>query len=158
MDRLDEAIACEDRDIIIDINQYVAIQKIDKNKTFVDDGMVGVNFWYAGGATFSLDIAQSKTERLTFYPGTEVKYQSGTIGVVITGDTYYGDAIKDTDGRQLIYTPAQILIHELISHAIPQLLKEKDGNAIIRENEIRKELGLPLRKIEEDHTVYPKKK
>jgi hypothetical protein len=51
-------------------------------------------------------------------------------------------------------SPAECLMHEFVSHAVPLGLEGLDQlNAIEIENEIRSELGLPLRSADENHTV-----
>ena len=43
------------------------------------------------------------------------------------------------------YTPEEVLMHELVGHAIPMLFDLNGGSAIFNENTIRKELGLDER-------------
>jgi len=50
-------------------------------------------------------------------------------------------------------TPEEILIHELIGHAIP-ILESWNGDAISRENEVRLQLNMDLRKTEENHGSF----
>lgn len=50
-------------------------------------------------------------------------------------------------------TPAEILIHELVGHAIPFLEKWR-GNAVDRENDVRDQLKLDLREKEPEHESF----
>jgi len=53
------------------------------------------------------------------------------------------------------YSPEEILMHELVGHAIPKLLNNTGGSAIFNENTIRKELGLDERKeMYNDPVIY----
>jgi uncharacterized protein RhaS with RHS repeats len=63
--------------------------------------------------------------------------------VYITGRSNFD--IKDQNGRPLSDTPAQILTHELVGHAIPRLFGGGKGSAIDDENVVRGEMGGPLR-------------
>lgn len=61
--------------------------------------------------------------------------------VTITGrNSIYDISMKD--GSTTKYTPEEILMHELVGHAIPMLLSVTGGSAIFNENTIRKELRL----------------
>ena len=45
--------------------------------------------------------------------------------------------IKDTDGNELEDSPADILAHELVGHAIPGAVGTDTGNAVKNENKVR---------------------
>ena len=53
----------------------------------------------------------------------------------------------------VIMSPEEILIHELIGHAIP-ILEKWNGNAIKLENLVREELMLFKRKEDPEHVCY----
>ena len=66
--------------------------------------------------------------------------------------------IKDTKGGRLDDSPAFILLHELLGHAIPFITESDTGNAVDNENKARKEIRekdqkgeSPLRKAEPGH-------
>ena len=49
--------------------------------------------------------------------------------------------MKDTDGKPLEDKPADILLHELVGHAIPRILGVGSGNAVKNENRARSQIG-----------------
>jgi len=59
--------------------------------------------------------------------------------------------VAGANGKALTMTPAQILTHELDTHAIPRVFGGGSGNAITDENIIRRQLGEPLREPDPDH-------
>ena len=63
---------------------------------------------------------------------------------------YYTDA-DSGDIRQT--SACVVLIHELSGHLLPQIHKE-NGNAVEKENKIRQEIGLPLRKEDKTHVCF----
>jgi hypothetical protein len=48
-------------------------------------------------------------------------------------------SIKMKDGSEKIYSPTEILVHELVGHAIPRIT-QKNGDAVDKENLVRKEM------------------
>ena len=74
--------------------------------------------------------------------------------VYITGrNSIYDIPMENSTNHK--YTPEEILMHELVGHAIPELLNCTGGSAIFNENTIRKELGLDERKeMYNDPVVY----
>ena len=78
------------------------------------------------------DLAQSG-EGLTF--GDKFTDQL----VVISGKECL--LVKDTDGKPLEDKPADILLHELVGHAIPRILGVGSGNAVKNENRARSQIG-----------------
>lgn len=48
--------------------------------------------------------------------------------------------VKDTNGKPLKYEAADILLHELASHGIPNILNQK-VNAVVEENKVREQLS-----------------
>lgn len=84
---------------------------------------------------------------LTQALGNELSDQN----VMITGQSYTGD-IQTSTGAPLTETPASILIHELVGHAIPSAVGSDTGNAVSNENKVRIELpNADLRKRDPDH-------
>ena len=53
----------------------------------------------------------------------------------ISGNEYKG--LKDTDGKPLEDKPADILMHELVSHGVPIITGNDQGNAVDEENKVR---------------------
>lgn len=74
------------------------------------------------------------------------------VNVYITGRSLFSNRAKDVDGNRLYLTPAQILMHELVGHAIPFIgIESTSGNAVEEENNVRLELGLPQRQASPNH-------
>ena len=84
--------------------------------------------------------------------GATAKIHTDLILVTLTNknSTY---PIKMDNGESVFYTPDEILIHELVGHAIPQTLGKTQGSAIANENIIRKELGKVGRKETNDDPI-----
>ena len=63
-----------------------------------------------------------------------------------------GNVINEK-GKIMKQSAADILMHELVGHAIPRIAPSRidTGNAIKNENIIRKELNVEERKEDEDH-------
>ena len=59
--------------------------------------------------------------------------------------------LKDVDGKAIRDDPADILAHELVGHAIPNMVGSDTGNAVENENKVRDEVGSGLRMAEPDH-------
>ncbi len=73
--------------------------------------------------------------------------------VVISGDA--NPNVEDQAGKPLHDTPADILAHELVGHAIPDITKKDTGNAVDDENKVRSQEGKgknKKRRREPDHT------
>jgi RHS repeat-associated protein len=84
-----------------------------------------------------------------------------------TGGDGGGVTIPDARGNQAVYisgngaraggaapfvsSPADILAHELVGHAIPRIVGGGTGNAVRNENIVRREAGIPLRPDDPDH-------
>jgi RHS repeat-associated protein len=117
-DRLNEGIE-SDKIILIEINENpnvpIGIAKdgvnidYDESKTFNIDANVG------GGITFGAE-------------GTNAD-------VFISGNE--NTNLKDTDGKPLEDKSADILMHELVSHAVPIVTGNDQGNAVEEENKVR---------------------
>ena len=69
--------------------------------------------------------------------------------VVISGNEYKG--LKDTKGNPLKDDASDIMMHELVGHAIPHITTNDTGNAVDDENKVRKETGNPERAKEPTH-------
>jgi RHS repeat-associated protein len=54
-------------------------------------------------------------------------------------------ATTDTRGNPLTQTSAELLMHELVVHAIPNITKVDTGRGLDNENRVRLELGMPQR-------------
>ena len=75
-----------------------------------------------------------------------------------------GEGITASDGSSVMISgrssydggvfssPAMILAHEIATHAVPKITGTDTGNAIVQENKIRRELGLPYRPNDVSHT------
>ena len=77
--------------------------------------------------------------------GTTSNFSNTLKIITITGrNSIYDIPMKNDTTHK--YTPEEILMHELVGHAIPLLLNKTGGSAIFNENAIREELGLNERK------------
>jgi RHS repeat-associated protein len=54
-------------------------------------------------------------------------------------------ATTDTKGNPLPQSSAELLMHELVTHAIPGVTKQDMGRGLDNENRVRRELGMPQR-------------
>lgn len=120
-DRLILAIDDENHTIEVIIDNEIRKPILDDNElTWTKD--VGeeynVDIDAGGGVTFG-------------YPGTDQI-------VYISGNSYYG--LLDTEGNPLRDDPADILMHELLGHAIPMTVGSDTGNAVDNENKGREQL------------------
>ncbi|MEN5116043.1 hypothetical protein ABE488_01735 [Luteimonas sp. TWI662] len=71
--------------------------------------------------------------------------------VVITGQNFTGD-MQTSTGAPLTQTPATILMHEMVGHAIPGAVGSDTGNAVSNENKVRIEIpDMDLRMRDERH-------
>ena len=124
----------------------------------------------ASDDTISIEIAGETTENgkpdgikvkveggATFGSWSTVLRRPDPVRVVITGLPMLGKKGSDghgLNGDPLYMTPAQILMHELVGHAIPQIGIGDTGNAIDNENKVRLELGLPQRESNRYHGEF----
>ena len=92
------------------------------------------------------DVQKQFNGGVTFKEVDEDKNKSAII--FITGKN---SSILDHEGNTLFQTPAEILMHEFVGHGIPYLVKSETGNAVDNENNVRRELGRPLRLSDPDH-------
>ena len=60
-------------------------------------------------------------------------------------------ALRDQNRGKLTKTPAEILIHEIVGHTLPQIQGRNDDNADTLENVVRGELNIPLVEVRPDH-------
>lgn len=69
------------------------------------------------------------------------------INITISGNDHPKENRKifDVDGNPLGKTASEILMHEVVVHAVPYITKYHQQNGIALENEVNEELGLPLR-------------
>lgn len=58
--------------------------------------------------------------------------------VTISGNA--NNSLKDASGQPLRDQPADILVHELVGHAIPHIAGSNTGNAVENENKVRSEV------------------
>ena len=63
--------------------------------------------------------------------------------VGISGHT--SKPVSDVSGKPMKLSPSEVLMHELVGHAIPHVVGGGTGNAIQNENIVRQELNKPLR-------------
>lgn len=87
----------------------------------------------------------------------DTAHGGGVTGVLANGDiaaVVSGNSLKTTDanGNAITENPADIFMHEMVGHAIPQALSPNPaGNAITNDNKARGEIGLPLAPPDPNH-------
>jgi len=81
--------------------------------------------------------------------GATISYSDGSQKVVISGNST--NLATDAKGGSLTMSPAEILTHELVGHAVPAVSGKDTGNAIANENKVRAEKGSPQRKADPQH-------
>jgi len=130
----------------------------DKEKINISIGQT----YTANGQTKNVDsdagggVTLKKTSTSTD-PATGNKTVTKEADVIISGNP--NNNLQDTNGNKLTDDPADILVHELVGHAIPHITKTDTGNAVDNENKVRAEVKTsnqtrpsPLRKTEPSHT------
>ena len=65
------------------------------------------------------------------------------VDVVISGNS---NGVIGEGGSTIPSTGAQTLMHEIVAHAVPEIGFPGTGNGIENENQVRGEVGLPLRR------------
>lgn len=76
--------------------------------------------------------------------------KGGPQSIIISGNSY--NLLKDSSGAALKDSPADILAHEFVGHAVPRMIGGGTGNAVMDENEVRSEIpGSGLRAPEPSH-------
>jgi len=115
------------------------------------------------GQTFSAngktkDVDKDAGGGVTISKAQGVKKEAVDQLVIISGNENVN--LKDTKGNPLTDTAADILLHELVGHAIPHIVGSDTGNAVENENKARAEMtqyqsGVkvpsPLRAAEKRH-------
>jgi RHS repeat-associated protein len=96
----------------------------------------------------------TKTKKKNYSKSDEIIKTEKIADVTISGHS--NNNLQDTNGQPLRDEPADILMHELLGHAIPFTVKPDTGNAIDDENKARVQLGpnqnqLRKKKSIEDH-------
>jgi RHS repeat-associated protein len=81
--------------------------------------------------------------------GMNIGISGGNQIVVISGNGN-SNAI-DIKGRSFTESPADILAHELVGHAIPKVVGKDTGNAVENGNKVRAQTGKQLRGAEPQH-------
>ena len=119
-DRLIQAINSE-RTISIGIEQKVKIPHLAEDGKTLEEGKteIDVDTRAGGGVTFGYE----GTDQQVFISGNENKN------------------LKDTEGNTLTDGPEEILMHELVGHAIPAIVGSDTGNAVQNENKARAEFS-----------------
>ncbi|MCI2260485.1 RHS repeat domain-containing protein [Xanthomonas indica] len=110
--------------------------------------------------TITVGINSTFTDPMS---GNQEDVDSAAGGGVTVGRTHGGDqevtisgnplnSLKDTSGAQLRDDPADILMHEMVGHAIPHVVGSDTGNAVDNENKARSEIpGSGIRAAEPWH-------
>ena len=70
--------------------------------------------------------------------------------IIVSGKEH---TVKDKDGKDLVQTAADIIMHEFNAHAGPQIapISEDTGNGILDENGVRRERGVKERMEDDNH-------
>ena len=101
---------------------------------------VSIDFKHGGGLTRTL-VSGALNDN------NEIEVKEIT-EIIITGEPMVG---QDKNGEQLIFEAGDIMLHEWVGHALPNMGFPGTGNAIDNENKVRNSLGLKERKPEKDH-------
>ncbi len=124
----------EYRDRLISaINDKKNVINISKEQSFSDKGVIKSVDEEGGGVTIPKTLTITTTK-----DGKETISTTKEADVIVSGNKNEG--LKDTKGNNLPDTPAQILMHELVGHAIPFTEGTNTGNAIDNENKVRMQL------------------
>ena len=115
---------------------------ISIGQTFQEKGLTKSVDIDAGGG-----VTRKKSITTTYSNGTKTVTKEAD--VTISGNPLLG--LKDTNGNALIDSPADILAHELVGHAIPHITKTDTGNAVDNENKVKKDTNSPERAKEPNH-------
>jgi hypothetical protein len=78
----------------------------------------------------------------------EINRRTGDSRITISGRA---TTVFTPEGRMFPITPGEVVMHELVGHAIPAAVGRDTGNAVQNENRVRQENGLPLRPLDPDH-------
>lgn len=85
--------------------------------------------------------ADGYTQHTVDSRGGEVTFRSTTNQVELYVSGRGGIGAIGSDGRPLVDTPADVLAHGLVGHAIPMTVGSDTGNAVTNENKVRAETG-----------------
>lgn len=86
---------------------------------------------YGEGATFS-------EESLLEYENGGKVIQKSSSKIYFTGRN---EIVKDNQNRDMVMTPSDIIVHELVGHAIPFATESCTGDALLNENLVRLQCG-----------------
>ncbi|MCY1399904.1 RHS repeat-associated core domain protein [compost metagenome] len=91
---------------------------------------LGVGSYYFAPNGIKYDVDEQAGGGLT-YSG----FKDGSNVVFISGNA--NPSLKDENGFSLRDDPADILVHELVGHAVPRIIGGDTGNAVENENKVR---------------------
>jgi RHS repeat-associated protein len=119
---------------------------ISQSSTFIDKDSKteNVDKERGGGVTVMKNITTTDNK------GKQTKTKEADI--ILSGNT--NKNMIDSDGKSLLYEPADILMHEFLGHAAPFTVGTDTGNAVDNENKAREQLPTKLnqkRAKESDH-------
>ena len=153
--------------LLAEINKYSYLQfTIKGDRLILDKSSINSK----GSKTFSHDLVDAISDKtnikIMLVKNTTDEY--GNKKIIDGGYTTYDSEKKEAsiaiNPQTAYYTDADsgdirqtsacvVLIHELSGHLLPQIHKE-NGNAVEKENKIRQEIGLPLRKEDKTHVCF----
>jgi RHS repeat-associated protein len=87
------------------------------------------------GKTIVYDKTKTTDLDKTQGGGTTYGGEGTNADVFVSGNEYKG--LKDTKGKPLEDKPADIVMHELVTHAVPIITGNDQGNAVVEENKVR---------------------
>jgi RHS repeat-associated protein len=112
------------------------IEVKDKTVTIVIDKTPNVPTGIAAdGKTIEYDKSKTSDLDKTSGGGTTYGAEGTNADVFISGNEYKG--LKDTEGKPLEDKPADILMHEVVTHGVPIITGNDQGNAVEEENKVR---------------------
>lgn len=111
------------------------VTNIKIGQTYVEKGVTkNVDTDAGGGVTQSSRRDITHTNRQT---GQSTTTTERTSDVTISGNP--NNTVVDTNGQPLRDSPADIVAHELVGHAIPYTVGTDTGNAVENENKVRQQ-------------------
>ena len=119
------------------------------------DADLDINIYLGNDYSEINEFAPSTTKNIRVFAngGITTEREPGKlIDVMISPEDNF--IIKFKDGEiSTTKTSAEVLIHEITGHAVPIAI-QKPGNGIVNENEVRRELHLRPREIDNEHVCY----
>ncbi len=135
-DKLIEGIN-DDNTIYISIGEIVNIPSFDHDKGEFDFNRIGMANVDIGDFGEGLTVGKQGTNQIIFI--------SGKSGIIF-----------DESGNRLRDEAADVLVHEIVGHAVPKAKERNDYDPIKEENKVRKQYDKPNDKQRAPESAHPK--